>query len=42
MHMRGLFSAFGQLHTPIRPTLPLPPPPRQPQLHLHHHNQVNY
>ncbi|KAG4908516.1 hypothetical protein JHK86_057000 [Glycine max] len=39
MHMRGLFSAFGQLHTPIRPTLPLPPPPRQPQLHLHHHNQ---
>ncbi|RZB87539.1 transcription factor UNE12-like isoform X3 [Glycine soja] len=43
MHMRGLFSAFGQLHTPtlahsIRPTLPSPPPPRQPQLHLHHHN----
>ncbi|KAK7277826.1 hypothetical protein RJT34_22843 [Clitoria ternatea] len=46
LHMRGLFSAFGQLHTPthvqsIRPTLPSPPPPPQPQLHLHlhHHNQ---
>ncbi|KAL2325384.1 hypothetical protein Fmac_024442 [Flemingia macrophylla] len=44
MHMRGLFSAFGQMHSPtiapsIRPTLPSPsppPPPPQPQLHLHH------
>ncbi|CAJ1976235.1 unnamed protein product [Sphenostylis stenocarpa] len=44
MHMRGLFSAFGQLHSPtlvpsVRPSLPSPPPPPQPQLHLHHHNQ---
>ncbi|KAK7344178.1 hypothetical protein VNO77_13512 [Canavalia gladiata] len=43
MHMRGLFSAFGQLHTPthvqsVRPTLPSPLPPPQPQLHLHHHH----
>ncbi|CAJ2628533.1 unnamed protein product [Trifolium pratense] len=42
MHMRGLFSTFGQLHTPthaqpVRPMLPSPPP--QPQLHLHHQHQ---
>ncbi|RDX71960.1 Transcription factor UNE12, partial [Mucuna pruriens] len=42
-HMRGLFSAFGQLHNPthvhsVRPTLPSPSPPPQPQLHLHHQN----
>lgn len=42
MHVRGLFSAFGQLHSPtlvpsVRPTLSSPPPP-QPQLHLHHHH----
>lgn len=42
MHMRGLFSAFGQLHTPtlahsVRATLPSPSPPPQPQLQLHHH-----
>ncbi|TKY52127.1 Transcription factor UNE12 [Spatholobus suberectus] len=44
MHMRGLFSAFGQLHTPtlahsVRPTLPSHPPRPRPQLHLHHQNQ---
>ncbi|KAK7355985.1 hypothetical protein VNO80_15250 [Phaseolus coccineus] len=45
MHVRGLFSAFGQLHSPtlvpsVRPTLSSPPPP-QPQLHLHHHHHHN-
>lgn len=38
--MRGLFSAFGQMHSPtlapsVRPTLP-----PQPQLHLHQHQQA--
>jgi len=42
MQMRGLFSTFGQLHTPthaqpVRPMLQSPPP--QPQLHLHHQHQ---
>lgn len=48
MHMRGLFTPFGQLHSPthphsLRPMLPSPSPP-QPQLHLHrqHHQQVLY
>ncbi|CAI8603343.1 unnamed protein product [Vicia faba] len=41
-HMRGLFSTFGQMHTPthaqpVRPMLPSPNP--QPQLHLHHQHQ---
>ncbi|GAU21458.1 hypothetical protein TSUD_32890 [Trifolium subterraneum] len=45
MHMRGLFSTFGQLHTPthaqpVRPMLPSPPP--QPQLHLHHQHQQHF
>lgn len=45
MHMRGLFSTFGQLHTPthaqpVRPMLPSPPP--QPQLHLHHQQHQQF
>ncbi|KAK2402866.1 basic helix-loop-helix (bHLH) DNA-binding superfamily protein [Trifolium repens] len=45
MHMRGLFSTFGQLHTPthaqpVRPMLPSPPP--QPQLRLHHQHQQHF
>lgn len=38
MHIRGLFSTFGQMHTPPHSLRP-PPPPPQPQLHLHHHHQ---
>lgn len=45
MQMRGLFSTFGQLHTPthaqpVRPMLQSPPP--QPQLHLHHQHQQHF
>ncbi|XP_058770550.1 transcription factor LRL3-like [Vicia villosa] len=44
-HMRGLFSTFGQMHTPthaqpVRPMLPSPTP--QPQLHLHHQHQQHF
>ncbi|CAK8572338.1 unnamed protein product [Lathyrus sativus] len=44
-HMRGLFSTFGQMHTPthaqpVRPMLPSPTP--QPQIHLHHQHQQQH